>query len=517
MTTSKHHQPSASTREVKLNDNDELISSTDPRGVITYVNQAFINISGYSESELLGQHHNLVRHPDMPAAAFADLWQKLKAGQSWRGMVKNRCKDGSFYWVDAFVSPMYEQGKLIGYQSVRVKPDAKKINNAQTLYRQINQGKTIKDPLSLMQKRIISAVVTTLGLALAGYILGWQTILVGLALIGLNLIIFYDEAFRIPAQLMAMKQEYDSVSRFVYCGKDSSSLLKFQILMKDAKMQGVLGKNQDSADKITDITNQLIVAVNQTHSGIDKEHQEIEQMASAMEEMGATLNEVVSNIQSTSNHIDDTYQICHDNRSKMQQNSQDIDSLTQNVTHVAQNTQLLHQEAQQVANAMGEIDAIAEQTNLLALNAAIEAARAGEQGRGFAVVADEVRALSSRTQVSTTSISQSVDKMFKMLSDWSEEMRQSQRLAEHCAQQTESSAIKLDELYTSISSIHEFAQHNAVAAQQQMQVVQELNQGINQITLASNNNLDALTSVEDSISELKINADKAKSLRQTFG
>jgi aerotaxis receptor len=96
-------------QEVQYDAGQELVSTTDTRGVITYANPAFCLVAGYTEDELVGKNHNLVRHPDMPSAAFADLWVHLKQGQSWRGMVKNRCKDGRYYWVDAFVTPIYQQ------------------------------------------------------------------------------------------------------------------------------------------------------------------------------------------------------------------------------------------------------------------------------------------------------------------------------------------------------------------------------------------------------------------------
>ncbi|MCL1126683.1 methyl-accepting chemotaxis protein [Shewanella surugensis] len=503
-------------QEVKLTHADELISTTDKRGVITYVNQQFIDISGFSQDELIGQSHNIVRHPDMPSAAFKEMWSKLKSGQSWRGIVKNQCKKGQFYWVDAFVTPLFENGEIIGYQSVRVAPKAQFISNAKNIYLKLSQNKNVSDPLSLTQKRILSALSASIGLSIAGYIWGWGVIFAGILLMGINLAIFYDEAFRIPTKLMAMKHNYDSISRFIYCGRDSSSLLDFQLMMKDAKLQGVLGRSRDHAQHIENIAAQLMTSTKQTHSSLDLENQQIEQIASAMEEMGASITEVANNAQSTSLNINATFQLCLDSRDKMQDNSASIDALTASVVEAATNAHQLNKEAEQVASAMSEIDAIAEQTNLLALNAAIEAARAGEQGRGFAVVADEVRALSSRTQESTNSISKSVDKMFSMLNRWAKQMDQSQSQAQQCASETQSSAAKVDTIYQSMNHIHDLAQQNAVAAAQQKQVISEINSNITHISQASFENLNAVNMVESSVIELKVNAEKAKSLRKTF-
>lgn len=111
-----------------------IVSRTDPDGIITHVNASFVEMSGYSEEELVGLPHYILRHPDMPAAAFADLWQTVQAGKKWHGYVKNLRKDGGFYWVYATVIPNIRQGRLIGYTSVRRKPSRSRIKEAEALY-----------------------------------------------------------------------------------------------------------------------------------------------------------------------------------------------------------------------------------------------------------------------------------------------------------------------------------------------------------------------------------------------
>ncbi len=129
----KNNQPVTNVEYV-LSELDSIVSKTDLKGVITYINEDFLRISGFVESELIGKSHNIVRHPDMPVEAFADLWSSLKANRPWTGLVKNRCKNGDFYWVVANVTPIYESGQCVGYMSVRSKPSQDQINAANSAY-----------------------------------------------------------------------------------------------------------------------------------------------------------------------------------------------------------------------------------------------------------------------------------------------------------------------------------------------------------------------------------------------
>jgi methyl-accepting chemotaxis protein len=127
--------------EYKLKETDSIVSKTDLKGIITYINEDFLRISGFTKAELIGVPHNIVRHPDMPPEAFADLWKALKENRPWTGLVKNRCKNGDFYWVLANATPFYENDQLAGYMSVRSKPSIEQINAADAAYRLFKEGK----------------------------------------------------------------------------------------------------------------------------------------------------------------------------------------------------------------------------------------------------------------------------------------------------------------------------------------------------------------------------------------
>lgn len=135
----RNNQP-VTNNEYRIRPDQSLISRTDPKGKITYVNRDFLEVSGFTEEELLGAPHNIVRHPDMPEEAFHDLWTCLKAGQAWTGMVKNRRKNGDYYWVLANATPIRESGRIIGYTSVRTMPTREQINAAEQAYALFKRG-----------------------------------------------------------------------------------------------------------------------------------------------------------------------------------------------------------------------------------------------------------------------------------------------------------------------------------------------------------------------------------------
>jgi methyl-accepting chemotaxis protein len=142
--------------EVVMKPNTILVTRTDLKGIITFANDAFVEISGFTREELVGSSHNIVRHPEMPAAAFEDMWRTLKQNRPWQGMVKNRTKTGDYYWVNANAMPLFENNAVKGYLSVRLTPSRAEIDAANQLYRKINAKEATLHPtgLAAVHKRL---------------------------------------------------------------------------------------------------------------------------------------------------------------------------------------------------------------------------------------------------------------------------------------------------------------------------------------------------------------------------
>ncbi|RDV24815.1 PAS domain S-box protein [Alteromonas aestuariivivens] len=495
----------------------ELVSTTDNRGVITYANDAFCDVAGYQEAELVGKNHNLVRHPDMPKAAFKDMWSHLEKGQSWRGVVKNLCKDGKYYWVDACVTPIIENGQRVGYQSVRVKPSRQLVERASALYSDINQGRTskLREWSAASMLGLFSAVI--FAVLVASWVgLGWPTALVvgGLALA--TLVIFHEELVHFPRIANRLKADFDSVSRYVYCGKGAASVFEFHLELQRALQRTVLGRTQDSARHLQDIAQTTLGYVNQTTKGIEQQKQGVGQISTAIEKMAATSHSVLKNTEDTTLSIEKTNAQCGQAKELILLGRDTVKGLSGIVEKASITADSLMDASDKVAHTMGEIEAIAEQTNLLALNAAIEAARAGESGRGFAVVADEVRALSTRTQESAGNIVQSMQLMRTTLTEWVETMHLTRENALTSVDQANTSAQAIEEIYTMIADIHTHSRQIMQAVVSQEQMCGEIEHNVHGINQVAENNASVAASMAQTAGTLNQNISRLAGLSDTF-
>jgi aerotaxis receptor len=400
-------------QELEFPEGATLMSTTDTKGRITYANEAFIEISGYSRAELQGQPHNLVRHPDMPKEAFADMWATLKGGEPWTALVKNRRKNGDHYWVRANVTPVVRQGRTVGYLSVRTRPTRDEVAAADALYRDFREGRAGNrrfhkglivhgGPLGRLRSlaqtigvrwRIRAGLLAGLPLlAGAGWLAGGGA--AGAAsLAGAGAVVLALLGWWLEAQIAAPLEQLRAQALRVSSGDTQAVTHMNRVDEIGMSLRTVSQLGLMFRWLIDDVSQQVLTvqaAVKDIAQGNLDLSARTEQAASSVQETAASMEQMTASVK---------------NNAATAGQANTLSGLASNAAvaggrAMAQVTATMDEistSSRRIADILGVIDGIAFQTNILALNAAVEAARAGEQGRGFAVVAGEVRSLAQRS------------------------------------------------------------------------------------------------------------------------
>ncbi len=385
-----------------------LMSTTDTQSHITYANAAFVAVSGYEREQLLGQPHNLVRHPDMPRQAFADMWTTLRVGDSWTALVKNRRRNGDHYWVRANATPVRRGGQLVGYMSVRTRPTSDEVAGAEALYRDFREGRARgrafrkglvvrtglwawTSALQLMpvhgRIRLALAVLAGGGIAtLLAPVPAWAAATAWGA--GAPAACLWLER-----QIAAPLRTVLTQARAVAAGNperhaaldrvDEIGMIQRAINQAGLNLRALVA---DVAEQAIGVRN----AAGEIAAGNNDLSARTEQTASSLQQTAASMEQLTGTVKNSADAAAQANTLASSATEAAVKGGQVVDQVVRTMNEISESSR-------KIADIIGAIDGIAFQTNILALNAAVEAARAGSQGRGFAVVAGEVRTLAQRS------------------------------------------------------------------------------------------------------------------------
>ncbi len=504
----KNNQP-VTQQERHFPEGVPLVSTTDVKGQITFVNDAFVDICGFTRDELIGQSHNIVRHPDVPPAAFGDLWGTLKKGKPWMGVVKNRTKNGDFYWVNAFVTPIVENGSVVGYQSVRVKPKKSQVNRAESIYKRVNAGQSRINRFDLPVSKVLPALmpIAVFLPVLLSYFLELDrnialavSLSVGIAIALLSL------WFMKPLTLAAKRLSRDSDNALLaemYTGFSAEvGRLEHSSLMKKANEDAIRARIQFSAKELNELGDETHEIAEQAATAVNQQGYEVQHISAAISQMAAAIDEVACQsrnaLEATSNALNHAQQ----GQSVVSDSRLAINHLSDQVSSASDQVEELYQASQSINHTVTLINEIAAQTNLLALNAAIEAARAGEQGRGFAVVADEVRSLAERTQESTGQIQETLTRLGRETEQVLQVMRTSRERADASVAQAEIAGETLGQIANHMDRISDMNSSIARAATEQSAAAEEIRSNLSGVNEATETAMHAAEQTRDASADL---------------
>ena len=498
--------------------NELLMSTTDRQGHMTHCNAAFARVSGYSMEELMGQLHNMVRHPDMPPEAFKDLWSTIGNGRSWCGIVKNRRKNGDHYWVRANVTPIVINGKPQGYMSVRAKPTREEVRAAEALYAKIRQEREAGEKsfilhagrvrptgwrnwIGMLQRATftqrLAAMMLPLGaVALAPALLGWsgpqvaalQAVLM-LALSGLILWRFHRrittalrDANRLATDIAGCNLGTNGCQ---VDGRHPMALLMERLHQIQVNLRAVVGDARAEIGTFGDISGEIAQGAQDLSARTESQASSLEETAASMEELSSTVRQAADTAQQVLKESEHSAELAHRGG--------------QAVAEVSSVVQAIEQSSRKMGQIISTIEGIAFQTNILALNAAVEAARAGEQGRGFAVVASEVRALAQRSATAAGEIRGLIG--------------ESAAHIERGAQQMQSAGQTIEQVVQSVAQVNQLMGQIGIAAREQASGISQVNDAVTDLDRVTQQNA-AL--VEESAAAARTMSDNAGVLGRTL-